>query len=81
MFYPYFIRKITPFNFLCTESFTLKTIFEMIWAKEKMENMHDLQIKKPHEEKLTKNLNPGLYLIFSKYRQIYLEFYLLILAV
>ena len=63
------------FNFLHTESFTLKKILDCSWVKEKMENMHDLQIRKQHVEKLTKNLNPGLYRIFLEYQQICLESY------
>ena len=63
------------FNFLHTESFTLKKIFNYTWVNEKMENMHDSQIKKPQEEKLIKNPNPSLYQIFLEYRQICPESY------
>ena len=48
---------MTSFNFLHTESFTLKQISSTLWVRGKLENMQDLQIKKQHVEKLIKNPN------------------------
>ena len=74
IFFPWNIWKISTFNFLHIPNHLIeKDFFYQLWLKEKTENMLDLQIKKLHEERQIKNLNPGLCLIFSKYRQICLE--------